>query len=74
MRMTRPSPCPTRPSGPTKTYIPSLKRLEKLNVLLAEAGIPYDIVLEMDEVNEDWDEVDLCLVIGANDTANSAGL
>ena len=41
-------------------------------VLLAEAGIPYDIVLEMDEVNDDWDDVDVCLVIGANDTANSA--
>jgi len=44
----------------------------QLNVLLAEAGIPYDIVLEMEEVNEDWDDVDVCLVIGANDTANSA--
>jgi NAD(P) transhydrogenase len=44
----------------------------QLNVLLAEAGIPYDIVLEMDEVNDDWDDVDVCLVIGANDTANSA--
>jgi len=44
----------------------------QLNVLLAEAGIPYDIVLEMDEVNDEWDDVDVCLVIGANDTANSA--
>lgn len=44
----------------------------QLNVLLAEAGIPYDIVFEMDEVNGDWDQVDVCLVIGANDTANSA--
>ena len=43
-----------------------------MNVLLAEAGIPYDIVLEMEEVNEEWDDVDVCLVIGANDTANSA--
>ena len=41
-------------------------------MLLAEAGIPYDIVLEMEEVNEEWDDVDVCLVIGANDTANSA--
>jgi NAD(P) transhydrogenase len=44
----------------------------QLNVLLAEAGIPYDIVLEMEEVNDDWEDVDVCLVIGANDTANSA--
>ena len=44
----------------------------QLNVLLAEAGIPYDIVLEMEEVNDEWEDVDVCLVIGANDTANSA--
>lgn len=44
----------------------------QLNVLLAEAGVPYDIVLEMDEINEDWDDTDLVLVIGANDTVNSA--
>jgi len=44
----------------------------QLNVLLAEAGVPYDVVFEMDEINEDWDEVDLSLVIGANDTVNSA--
>merc|ERR1711971_235541 len=43
----------------------------QLNVLLAEAGVPYDVVYEMDEINEDWDDVDLSLVIGANDTVNS---
>uniref|UniRef100_A0A8V5H8P3 proton-translocating NAD(P)(+) transhydrogenase n=1 Tax=Melopsittacus undulatus TaxID=13146 RepID=A0A8V5H8P3_MELUD len=44
----------------------------QLNVLLAEAGVPYDIVLEMDEINSDFPETDLVLVIGANDTVNSA--
>ncbi|XP_038646769.1 NAD(P) transhydrogenase, mitochondrial-like isoform X2 [Scyliorhinus canicula] len=44
----------------------------QLNVLLAEAGVPYDIVLEMDEINEDFPGTDLVLVIGANDTVNSA--
>lgn len=44
----------------------------QLNVLLAEAGVPYDDVLEMDEINEDFRETDLVLVIGANDTINSA--
>merc|ERR1712168_827595 len=44
----------------------------QLNVLLAEAGVPYDVVYEMDEINEDWDDVGLSLVIGANDTVNSA--
>uniref|UniRef100_A0A671TSL6 proton-translocating NAD(P)(+) transhydrogenase n=1 Tax=Sparus aurata TaxID=8175 RepID=A0A671TSL6_SPAAU len=44
----------------------------QLNVLLAEAGVPYDIVLEMDEINDDFPETDLTLVIGANDTVNSA--
>uniref|UniRef100_A0A7N8X110 proton-translocating NAD(P)(+) transhydrogenase n=1 Tax=Mastacembelus armatus TaxID=205130 RepID=A0A7N8X110_9TELE len=44
----------------------------QLNVLLAEAGVPYDIVLEMDEINEDFAETDLVMVIGANDTVNSA--
>ena len=41
-----------------------------MNVLLAEAGVPYDIVLEMDEINEDCDRTDLVLVIGANDIVN----
>ncbi|XP_067665655.1 NAD(P) transhydrogenase, mitochondrial-like [Haliotis asinina] len=44
----------------------------QLNVLLAEAGVPYDIVLEMDEINEDFKDTDLVMVIGANDTVNSA--
>jgi NAD(P) transhydrogenase len=44
----------------------------QLNVLLAEAGVPYDIVHEMDEINDDMPDVDLTLVIGANDTVNSA--
>ncbi|KAG5834096.1 hypothetical protein ANANG_G00257630 [Anguilla anguilla] len=44
----------------------------QLNVLLAEAGVPYDIVLEMEEINEDFADTDLVLVIGANDTVNSA--
>jgi len=44
----------------------------QLNVLLAEAGVPYDIVHEMDEVNPEINSFDLTLVIGANDTVNSA--
>jgi NAD(P) transhydrogenase len=46
----------------------------QLNVLLAEAGVPYDIVQEMEEINDDFPETDLTLVIGANDTINSAAL
>ena len=41
-----------------------------MNVLLAEAKVPYDLVLEMDEINEDMPETDVILVIGANDTVN----
>jgi len=44
----------------------------QLNVLLAEAGVPYDVVLEMDEINDDFKQTDICLVVGANDTVNSA--
>lgn len=43
-----------------------------MNVLLAEARVPYDIVLEMDEVNDELADVDVVLVIGANDTVNPA--
>ncbi|WP_160060623.1 Re/Si-specific NAD(P)(+) transhydrogenase subunit beta [Psychromonas sp. L1A2] len=43
-----------------------------MNVLLAESKVPYDIVLEMDEINEDFPNTDVVLVIGANDTVNPA--
>ncbi|MCD4853422.1 Re/Si-specific NAD(P)(+) transhydrogenase subunit beta [Arthrobacter sp. AK01] len=43
-----------------------------MNVLLAEAKVPYDIVLEMDEINDDLDATSVVLVIGANDTVNPA--
>jgi NAD(P) transhydrogenase subunit beta len=45
-----------------------------MNVLLAEAKVPYDVVFEMDEVNDDFPNVDVTLVIGANDTVNPAAL
>ena len=45
-----------------------------MNVLLAEAKVPYDIVLEMDEINDDFEDTDVVLVIGANDTVNPAAL
>ena len=45
-----------------------------MNVLFAEAKVPYDVVLEMDEINDDFEDTDVVLVIGANDTVNPAAL
>ena len=45
-----------------------------MNVLLAEANVPYDIVLEMDEINDDLSDTDVVLVVGANDTVNPSAL
>ena len=43
-----------------------------MNVLLAEAKVPYDIVLEMDEINDDFSDTDVVIVIGSNDIVNPA--
>ena len=41
-------------------------------MLLAEAGVPYNIVVEMEDINDEMKDVDVTLVVGANDTVNSA--
>ena len=46
----------------------------QLNVLLAEAGVPYDIVYELEECNDDFADTDVSIVLGASDTVNSGAL
>jgi NAD(P) transhydrogenase subunit beta len=43
-----------------------------MNVLLAEADVPYDLLFEMDEINDEFERADVCLIIGANDVVNPA--
>lgn len=43
-------------------------------MIIAEVGIPYDIVHEMDEINHQFPETDLVITLGANDTVNSAAI
>ena len=70
-----PAACPSPPPAACAVaHSPPLWPAGQLNVLLAEAGVSYDLVEEMDEVNPHMEDVDLALVIGANDTVNSAAV
>ena len=44
-----------------------------MNVLLAEAGVPYDLIADMDEINAEFETADVALIIGANDVVNPGG-
>ena len=54
------------------SFFQSRKNVETQMALLAEAGVPYDLIFDMDEINDDFGAVDVALVIGANDVVNPA--
>jgi NAD(P) transhydrogenase subunit beta len=56
----------------TEGVAAALNDADNMNVLLAEAKVPYDIVMEMDEINEDFPTTDVAIVIGSNDIVNPA--